>query len=107
MRWRRVPPLFESRSRLSVRAFVFGLTILFAPVPAGANEVVRFEYNAPAECPSEAAFIERVRERSQHGRFAAEGELARTFVVTLTVDASGAIARVDFVGKTRRLVTQR
>jgi hypothetical protein len=76
---------------------VFGLTIPSVPARAVASEAVRFEYNAPAECPNEATFIERVRERSQHERFAAEGELARTFVITLTVDESGAIARVDFV----------
>src|SRR5687767_5533485 len=76
---------------------VVGLTTLLVPVPAGASDAVRFQYDAPVECPNEAAFVERVRERSQHGRFAAEGELARTFIVTITLDESGATARVDFV----------
>jgi hypothetical protein len=68
-----------------------------APVPAGASVAVRFEYTAPAECPNETTFVERVRERSQHGHFAADGELARTFVVSVAVDERGATARVDFV----------
>jgi hypothetical protein len=68
-----------------------------AALPAGASVAVRFEYVAPAECPNEAAFTEQVRERSQHGRFAVDGELARTFVVTVALDERGATARVDFV----------
>jgi hypothetical protein len=66
-------------------------------MPARASEPVRFEYSAPAECPGKAQFIERVRERSQYGRLASDDEPARTFVVALTVDESGATARVDFV----------
>jgi hypothetical protein len=79
-------------------AFVGSWSLTMAIVmPAHASEAVRFEYSAPAECPGQAQFIERVRERSQYGRLAADGEPARTFVVAITVDESGATARVDFV----------
>lgn len=89
----------EIQSALSVHALrlVLSLATLLVPLRAAASESVRFEYDAPVGCPSEAAFIERVRERSLHGRFAGDGELARTFVVAITVDESGATARVDFV----------
>ena len=70
---------------------------LLVVTKARANEPVRFEYHAPAGCPDEAAFVERVRERSLDQRLAAGGELARTFVVTVAVDERGATARVDFV----------
>lgn len=62
-----------------------------------AEEAVRFEYRAPAECPSAAVFEARVRERSLHVRVAAAGELARTFDVTVLVSADTASARVEFV----------
>jgi hypothetical protein len=66
---------------------------------AAASEPVRLEYRVPpgADCPSEAVFVERVRERSVHHRAAAPGELARSFAVTVTLDEEGALARVDFV----------
>lgn len=66
--------------------------------PADASEPIRFEYRAPAECPTEAQFIERVRERSLHQRLAADGELARAFVVTVTVGEGSSTARVDSPG---------
>lgn len=99
MRSRCVIRLSARRSTLSLGAvpLVFGLAEPPAAAPAAASVAVRFEYAAPAECPNEAAFVERVRERSQHGHFAADGELARTFVVTVAVDEGGATARVDFV----------
>lgn len=76
------------------------LAVLSASVwalPAAASEPVRFEYSAPAGCPSQAIFEGRVRERSLHQRAAVPGELGRSFVVTVSVDATGATARVDFV----------
>jgi hypothetical protein len=80
-----------------VRALSLALATLLAAAPARASEAVRFEYEAPSECPNQAAFVERVRERLPDARLAADGELARTFVVTITVDESGATAQVDFV----------
>ncbi len=89
----------EIGSAFAARAWplVSCLTALLVALPAAANDAVRFQYDAPAECPDAAAFSARVRERSQHGRFATDGELARTFVVTITVETGGATGRVDFV----------
>jgi len=64
---------------------------------ARAAEPVRLAYEAPAACPNEAAFTERVRERTSHVELAAPGALARSFSVVLSVDAGGALGRVDFV----------
>jgi hypothetical protein len=47
------------------------------------EEAVRVAYTAPASCPDEQVFIQQVRGRTQHGRFAGPSELARTFAVTL------------------------
>jgi hypothetical protein len=58
---------------------------------------VRFDYRAPTECPSAAAFEQRVRERSLHVRVATEAELARTFDVAVLVTEDAASARVEFV----------
>jgi hypothetical protein len=62
-----------------------------------AKEPVRFEYRAPVECPAESEFARRVSERSRGGRLAVPGELARSFRVTLELDASGSVGRVEFV----------
>jgi hypothetical protein len=86
-------------AQASVAAFsgvAFVATMLVAAWSRAA-EPVRFEYRAPEGCPDESAFVEQVRARSLYQRLAAEGELARTFVVAITVDRSGATARVDFV----------
>jgi hypothetical protein len=63
---------------------------LFATRALADEEAVRVVYAAPAVCPDEQVFIARVRDRTQHGRFAAPGELARTFDVALTESAPGA-----------------
>ena len=53
------------------------------------SEPVRVSYDAPASCPADSVFIERVRSRLQRGRFAETGELARAFDVTVTANADG------------------
>ena len=63
---------------------------LVAAAAAADEEAVRVVYAAPASCPDEQVFIARVRARTQHGRFAAPGELARTFDIALTESARGA-----------------
>jgi hypothetical protein len=65
--------------------------------PASASAPVRFEYQAPSECPSEAQFIDAVRARLARARLAAPGEVALRFSVTLSNDPAGASGRVDFV----------
>jgi len=72
---------------------------------------VRVAYAAPASCPDEQMFVARVRARTQHGRFAAPQELARTFDVSLTDSTgdahfAGQIAFVDLNGeRAQRLVS--
>ncbi|HEX5098310.1 MAG TPA: hypothetical protein VFV94_02375 [Polyangiaceae bacterium] len=82
------------RSVGSVAALVASLLLGAA---ARAAEPVRLSYEAPAECPNEATFVERVRERTSHVELAPPGALARNFSVVLSVDATGAGGRVDFV----------
>jgi len=67
--------------------------------PPGQEERVRVTYVAPAACPTEAEFLDRVRSRVRRVRFAEPGELGRTFDVTLgavTGDA-GFLGRLEFI----------
>lgn len=64
---------------------------------AHAAEPVRLRYEAPPECPDETAFVERVRERTTHLELAGPTDLARSFSVTLRVEAGGTVGRMDFV----------
>ncbi|HEX6272893.1 MAG TPA: hypothetical protein VFZ53_07635 [Polyangiaceae bacterium] len=61
-----------------------------------AEEVVRFDYRAPAGCPDASAFAGHVQVRTSRARLGAPGELARTFLVEVRADASGASARLTF-----------
>jgi len=56
-------------------------------------------YAAPAACPTEVEFLERVRSRVRRVEFAAPGELGRTFAVTLGVIAgdAGFLGRLEFI----------
>jgi hypothetical protein len=68
------------------------------------EEAVRVAYSAPEACPDEPLFVARVRTRTQHGRFAEPGELARTFDVSIAAAPSdagfaGQIAFVDVNGE--------
>ena len=80
-----------------------------AALPAAAQEAapaepqtepVRVSYAAPAGCPVEGAFIERVRSRVQRARFAEPDELARAFDVTVrnTPGEAGFVGHLEFVG---------
>jgi hypothetical protein len=73
------------------------VAVLALEARAWALEPVRLSYAAPAECPNEATFTERVRERTSRVELATEGALARSFSVLLRVEAGGAVGRVDFV----------
>jgi len=78
-------------------ALAAALGVLGAASPARATEPVRFRYTAPDGCPNAADFAERVRARSPGLALATEGEFARSFTLTLAVDAGGAAGRLDFV----------
>jgi hypothetical protein len=61
------------------------LAILFAGVSASAadTEPIRVRFEAPSDCPGEAAFLDQVRARTAKARVAAASEKARTFAVRL------------------------
>ncbi|MES1174486.1 MAG: hypothetical protein ABUL62_09155 [Myxococcales bacterium] len=67
--------------------------------PAGEQERVRVTYVAPAGCPPDAEFQERVRSRVQRAHFAEPGELARAFDVTVSAvpEDAGFLGRLEFV----------
>jgi hypothetical protein len=71
------------------------------------EDALRFQYTAPEECPGVEAFTARVRERTQRGRLAEDGELARTFAVTLTPDAGAFIGAVEFLDDSGAPVSRR
>ena len=72
-----------------------------------AQEAVRFQYVAPAECPDAAVFMARVRERTPRGRLAEPQELARTFDVKLAADASGFSGEIAFLDDAGNQVSRR
>jgi hypothetical protein len=70
------------------------------------TEAVRFDYRAPEGCPDAGAFVRHVQERTTRARVGAPGELARTFVVEVRAETTGASAELTFtdshgVGVTR------
>jgi hypothetical protein len=74
--------------------------LLTLPAPARAEpaeEAVRFQYQAPAECPDLASFTARVRERTERGREPEEAELARTFSVSLRPEGHGFVGEIEFL----------
>jgi hypothetical protein len=107
--------LRKARNRASLRAVLgrafqslvrsaFALLLaagfgLVASRAAAEEEAVRVAYAAPDSCPDEQVFVSRVRARTQHGRFAEPGELARTFDVSLTESAgdAGFAGQIEFV----------
>jgi hypothetical protein len=68
--------------RASLGSFVFGLATLSRPARAD-TEAIRIEYHAPAGCPRPAKFQAEVFQRTASARIAAEGELARTFIIVI------------------------
>ncbi len=91
------------RACLGLRLWCVALFLIaagFATSRAAAEEeAFRILYEAPDSCPNQAVFIERMRARTEHGRLAAPGELARTFDVSVSEQARGAgfSGHVDFV----------
>jgi hypothetical protein len=59
---------------------------------ASESTAVRIAYSAPADCPDERTFVDRLHERAAHVRTASVDESARTFVVTIRSTAHGASA---------------
>lgn len=78
------------------RAFFLASSLLGARAHAD-EEPVRVQYEAAQSCPDEAVFVARVRSRTEHGRFASPGELARTFSVSLRQAEDGFAGRISFL----------
>jgi hypothetical protein len=72
---------------------------LVASRAAADEEAVRVVYTAPASCPGEKMFVAQLRTRTQHGRFADSGELARTFDVALSESPqrAGFAGQIEFI----------
>ena len=71
------------------------------------EEAVRFQYVAPSECPDAASFAARVRERTERGREANEGELARSFSVNIRADSPGFLGGIEFLDEGGQNVSRR
>jgi hypothetical protein len=83
---------------------------LVVSAPATAEqpeEAIRFNYDAPAECPNLVAFTARVRERTARGRLAEPGELARTFTLVLRSDTDGYAGSIEFLDETGQPVQRK
>lgn len=99
---RRVARVPHAGLLLSAAAWFFtaaaGAQAADAAAP-GREERVRVEYHAPAACPSEAEFQERVRSRVQRARFAEPGEPGHTFDVSVdpVQGAAGFLGHLEFV----------
>lgn len=89
----------------------FWLALLLAlPALARAEpneEAVRFHYQAPPACPDLASFEAHVRERTERGRDAKEGELARTFSVSVREDGTGFTGEIEFLDDVGANVSRR
>jgi hypothetical protein len=86
-----IPVMSEGRAAVTVAALVTTL----ASYAAAQDEVVRIDYSAPAGCPTEAQFLDSVSRRAARSRLAQPGEIARTFVVTVSANDEGSSARLE------------
>jgi len=75
---------------------LLSVALLFSGPARAEEEAVRVQYAAEGSCPDEASFVARVRGRTEHGRFAAPGELARTFAVRLAQTNGGFSGEIAF-----------
>lgn len=93
------------RQRALCASWAAGFIVLFRASDACAQDkTVRIEYRAPDGCPSENEFLEQVRTRTEHARFAPEGEIARTLRITITSEPDKHGARVEFTDADGRRV---
>jgi len=72
-----------------------------------AEEAIRFQYQAPPECPDQANFEAQVRARTQRGRRAEPLELARTFTLELVPDGEGFSGNIEFLDEGGSKVSRR
>jgi hypothetical protein len=75
----------------SIHAFVvlaaFGVCGICANARAQETDVlVRIEYNAPPDCPTQEAFVSEVRSRNPHIHRVSDDPKLRTFIITIAPD---------------------
>jgi hypothetical protein len=95
------------RRALASSGFAWSLLAPPAAGQASGDSPIRFEYDAPAECPDAATFTGRVRERTARGRLAEPNELARTFNVSIVAAQSGFHGTVAFLDDAGAAVSRR
>ena len=79
----------RARSRVSLRlAVILAVTASAFRLAAAehATEPIRLSFRAPRDCPGEAEFFAELSARTRRVRSANEGELARSFAVTVSVE---------------------
>lgn len=67
---------------------VWGAEAATAPLPR--EEPVRVAYDAPAVCPDERVFVDRIRRRTRHVQPILEKDAKRSIAVRIATDARGA-----------------
>jgi hypothetical protein len=72
------------RRAAAVTAATLAILLAAGSGSAADTEPIRVRFEAPPDCPGEAAFLDQVRARTAKARVAAAGEKARTFAVRLT-----------------------
>lgn len=82
--------------RRSSVAAAAGLAVLLGSLYCRA-EPVRFRYSAPAECPGQDVFLERVRAHTERLELAEPTSLARVLEVRIQKRRGGFVARLEFV----------
>lgn len=84
------------------------LCVARAHAQAGAEDAVRLQYTAPLECPDSAAIMARVRARTDRGRLAEPGELARVFALRIESDPGGGFwGTIEFLDDAGSSVSRR
>jgi hypothetical protein len=76
-------------------ALLASSALVTAPLWAQTGEPIRLEYDAPATCPTQGAFLAEVRARTSRARLAEASERARTFRVSLTPTKDGTTGHLE------------
>ena len=93
------------RSALLSLMVLAGLTCSVAARADDEEEPIIIAYRAPAECPTQQAFLDQLRRRGIRAPIAAPGARARTFDIDVTIDAR-AHGRLTVLGTDGERVTR-
>lgn len=87
----------DFRARQPLALFGLALAGFFSPIARADDSPFRLVYAAPRACPDAAEFTRRVEEKSQHGRLIKDQSLARTLHVSIRVERTQHVGRLEFV----------